>query len=63
MAGFAGAFIDRMVETKGVCSLPSPSMTPSLISPVWQQLDFVDRERAKRHAKDKFEETVTVENY
>ncbi|KAI0660971.1 hypothetical protein C8Q70DRAFT_932602 [Cubamyces menziesii] len=43
MAGFAGAFIDRMVETKG--------------------LDFVDRERAKRHASERVEEVVTVDNY
>ena len=34
-AGFAGAFIDREVETKG--------------------LDFVDRERAKRHAQEHFD--------
>jgi len=33
-AGFAGAFVDREVETRG--------------------LDFVDRERAKRHAADQF---------
>lgn len=32
MAGFAGAFIDREVETRG--------------------LDFVDRERAKRQARE-----------
>jgi hypothetical protein len=31
LAGFAGAFVDRIVETKG--------------------LDFVDKERAKHHAK------------
>lgn len=31
MAGFAGAFIDREAETKG--------------------LDFIDREKAKRHAR------------
>ncbi|RPD67153.1 hypothetical protein L226DRAFT_565900 [Lentinus tigrinus ALCF2SS1-7] len=43
MAGFAGAFIDRMVETKG--------------------LDFVDRERAKRHAQTQVEEVVTADSY
>ncbi|KAI0335478.1 hypothetical protein GY45DRAFT_1342545 [Cubamyces sp. BRFM 1775] len=43
MAGFAGAFIDRMVETKG--------------------LDFIDREKAKRHASERVEEVVTVDNY
>ncbi|KAJ5923464.1 hypothetical protein N7454_008709 [Penicillium verhagenii] len=42
MAGFAGAFIDREVETKG--------------------LDFVDRERAKRHANQQIEE-VNVEQF
>nr|AGH33738.1 CipC [Aspergillus carbonarius] len=36
LAGLAGAFIDREVETKG--------------------LDFVDRERAKRHARQQLEE-------
>ncbi|KAJ5994380.1 hypothetical protein N7451_010104 [Penicillium sp. IBT 35674x] len=36
LAGFAGAFIDREVETKG--------------------LDFVDREKAKRHAERQIEE-------
>ncbi|KAF3384374.1 hypothetical protein F1880_002061 [Penicillium rolfsii] len=36
MAGFAGAFIDREVETRG--------------------LDFIDRERAKRHAEQNIEQ-------
>jgi hypothetical protein len=36
LAGFAGAFVDRMAETKG--------------------LDFIDRERAKHHAKEQLEE-------
>ncbi|GJP92886.1 putative phosphoglycerate mutase family protein [Aspergillus niger] len=36
LAGLAGAFIDREVETKG--------------------LDFVDRERAKHHARKQLEE-------
>lgn len=36
MAGLAGAFIDREVETRG--------------------LDFIDRERAKRHAQDHIEQ-------
>ncbi|KAL2831427.1 hypothetical protein BDW59DRAFT_140161 [Aspergillus cavernicola] len=36
LAGFAGAFIDREVETKG--------------------LDFVDREKAKRHAHEQLSE-------
>ncbi|KAJ5784479.1 uncharacterized protein N7503_009691 [Penicillium pulvis] len=35
MAGFAGAFIDREVESKG--------------------LDFVDREKAKHHAREQIE--------
>ncbi|TRM67529.1 hypothetical protein BD626DRAFT_533950 [Schizophyllum amplum] len=35
LAGFAGAFIDRTVETKG--------------------LDFFDKEKAKRHAKQQYE--------
>ncbi|GJJ14816.1 hypothetical protein Clacol_009084 [Clathrus columnatus] len=47
LAGFAGAFIDREVETKG--------------------LDFIDREKAKRHAEqhvdENFTENVYVENY
>ncbi|KAI0832431.1 hypothetical protein BC628DRAFT_1346607 [Trametes gibbosa] len=42
-AGFAGAFVDRIVETKG--------------------LDFVDKEKAKRHASAQVEEVVTVDNY
>ncbi|KAE8340660.1 hypothetical protein BDV24DRAFT_164137 [Aspergillus arachidicola] len=36
LAGFAGAFIDREAETKG--------------------LDFVDREKAKHHAKQQLEQ-------
>ncbi|KAI0774284.1 hypothetical protein C8Q74DRAFT_1269269 [Fomes fomentarius] len=43
MAGFAGAFIDRIVETKG--------------------LDFVDKERAKRHANDTVDGVVNADNY
>ncbi|KAI0638197.1 hypothetical protein C8Q77DRAFT_1047592 [Trametes polyzona] len=43
MAGFAGAFVDRIVETKG--------------------LDFIDREKAKRHANNRVEEVVTVDTY
>jgi hypothetical protein len=35
LAGFAGAFIDREVETKG--------------------LDFIDREKAKHHARENIE--------
>ncbi|KAJ5637679.1 hypothetical protein N7490_007558 [Penicillium lividum] len=35
-AGFAGAFIDREVETRG--------------------LDFIDKEKAKRHAEQQFTE-------
>ncbi|KAH8705824.1 CipC1 protein [Talaromyces proteolyticus] len=35
LAGFAGAFIDREVETKG--------------------LDFIDREKAKRQAREHFD--------
>jgi len=36
LAGFAGAFIDREVETRG--------------------LDFIDKEKAKRHAKEQYED-------
>ncbi|RDX55626.1 hypothetical protein K466DRAFT_582447 [Polyporus arcularius HHB13444] len=43
MAGFAGAFIDRMVETKG--------------------LDFVDKEKAKRHAQSQVSDVVGTDNY
>ncbi|PPQ97921.1 hypothetical protein CVT26_002983 [Gymnopilus dilepis] len=43
LAGFAGAFIDREVETKG--------------------LDFIDKEKAKRHAREHFDEVVTEETY
>lgn len=35
MAGFAGAFVDREVETRG--------------------LDFIDREKAKRQAREHIE--------
>ncbi|KZT05527.1 uncharacterized protein LAESUDRAFT_701788 [Laetiporus sulphureus 93-53] len=38
LAGFTGAFVDRLVETKG--------------------LDFVDRERAKRSAREQTNEIV-----
>ncbi|THH28954.1 hypothetical protein EUX98_g5240 [Antrodiella citrinella] len=41
IAGFAGAFVDRIVETKG--------------------LDFVDKERAKHHAKQQAEEQLANE--
>ncbi|KAL1962119.1 hypothetical protein VTN77DRAFT_586 [Rasamsonia byssochlamydoides] len=41
LAGFAGAFIDRLVETKG--------------------LDYIDRERAKRHAQQQLEEQLAGE--
>jgi len=37
-AGFTGAFIDRMVETKG--------------------LDYIDRQKAQRHAKEHGEEGI-----
>ncbi|KAF7317406.1 hypothetical protein HMN09_00476900 [Mycena chlorophos] len=39
MAGFAGMFIDRIVETKG--------------------LDYVDKQKAKKHAHEKHEEVIT----
>ena len=29
----------------------------------YSQLDFVDRERAKRHAQNQVDEVVTVENF
>ncbi|KAJ5267097.1 hypothetical protein N7478_009905 [Penicillium angulare] len=38
IAGLAGAFIDREVETKG--------------------LDFIDREKAKHHAKERYENSM-----
>lgn len=38
IAGLAGAFIDREVETKG--------------------LDFIDREKAKHHAKESYERSM-----
>ncbi|KAA1466397.1 hypothetical protein DENSPDRAFT_862438 [Dentipellis sp. KUC8613] len=38
LAGFAGAFVDRIVETKG--------------------LDFVDKEKAKRQARENLENRV-----
>ncbi|EIM88444.1 uncharacterized protein STEHIDRAFT_120613 [Stereum hirsutum FP-91666 SS1] len=41
LAGFAGAFVDRLVETKG--------------------LDYVDKEKAKRQAKQQLQETVAQE--
>ncbi|CDO75598.1 hypothetical protein BN946_scf184858.g38 [Trametes cinnabarina] len=43
MAGLAGAFVDRVVETKG--------------------LDFVDKEKAKRHASERIDNVVTADNY
>ncbi|KAH9853462.1 hypothetical protein C2E23DRAFT_821532 [Lenzites betulinus] len=43
MAGFAGAFIDRMVETKG--------------------LDFIDTEKAKRHAAAQVDDGFTADEY
>jgi len=41
IAGFAGVFVDRIVETKG--------------------LDYVDKERAKHHAKRQAEEQLANE--
>lgn len=47
-AGFAGAFIDREVETKGVghvlCYYPTDLNWCRTI----KQLDFLDKEKAKR---------------
>ncbi|KAL4915692.1 hypothetical protein BDW62DRAFT_188083 [Aspergillus aurantiobrunneus] len=43
LAGLAGAFVDREVETKG--------------------LDFVDREKAKRHAHQQLEEASRRDYY
>ncbi|KAL2786509.1 hypothetical protein BJX62DRAFT_241947 [Aspergillus germanicus] len=43
LAGFAGAFIDREFETKG--------------------LDFLDREKAKRHAHRQLEEASSRDYY
>ncbi|CAK5268435.1 unnamed protein product [Mycena citricolor] len=43
LAGFAGAFIDKEVESRG--------------------LDFVDKEKAKKHAHEHISETVDVEGY
>ncbi|KIK03211.1 hypothetical protein K443DRAFT_676874 [Laccaria amethystina LaAM-08-1] len=39
LAGFSGAFIDRVVETKG--------------------LDFVDKQKAKHHAKEQAESALS----
>lgn len=41
LAGFAGAAVDRLVETKG--------------------LDYLDREKAKHHAKERLEEQLAGE--
>ncbi|KAH8105836.1 hypothetical protein BXZ70DRAFT_917108 [Cristinia sonorae] len=41
IAGFAGVFVDRLVETKG--------------------LDYLDTERAKRHARQQAEEQLANE--
>ncbi|KAJ7123982.1 hypothetical protein C8R43DRAFT_1031494 [Mycena crocata] len=43
IAGLSGAFIDRIVETKG--------------------LDFIDKQKAKRHAEERTEETFTEETF
>ncbi|KAI5475672.1 hypothetical protein MNV49_001047 [Pseudohyphozyma bogoriensis] len=43
IAGFAGAEIDKLFETKG--------------------LDFIDREKAKHHAKKEAEAIVKEDNY
>ncbi|KAF9075772.1 cipC protein [Rhodocollybia butyracea] len=43
IAGFAGAFLDRMVETKG--------------------LDYVDKKKAERAAKQHVDEIVVEDNY
>ncbi|KAF9821180.1 hypothetical protein IEO21_00788 [Rhodonia placenta] len=43
LAGFAGAFVDRLVETKG--------------------LDFIDREKAKRHAQEQVDVNVVQQDY
>ncbi|KAJ5093397.1 hypothetical protein N7456_009258 [Penicillium angulare] len=42
IAGLAGAFIDREVETKG--------------------LDFIDREKAKHNAKERYERSMEQSN-
>ncbi|KIY49218.1 CipC-like protein [Fistulina hepatica ATCC 64428] len=41
MAGLAGAFVDHVVETKG--------------------LDFIDREKAKHHAKEQYEAPLAAD--
>ncbi|KAI6025096.1 hypothetical protein PISMIDRAFT_673030 [Pisolithus microcarpus 441] len=43
LAGLAGAFVDREVETRG--------------------LDYIDRERVKRHARDHVDEQFTENVY
>ncbi|BCS25179.1 DUF3759 domain-containing protein [Aspergillus puulaauensis] len=43
LAGFAGAFVDKEVESKG--------------------LDFIDKEKAKHHAKQQVEEASRREYY
>ena len=46
-AAFAGGFIDKEVESKGVSRLPSYVDFEPDVS-LNKQLDFIDRERAKR---------------
>lgn len=43
-AGFAGAFVDRMAETKGVCYF---RLFWLFISSVLPQLDFYDKEKVQ----------------
>lgn len=48
LAGFSGAFIDRIVETKGVSVLYWMAVINTDCCD-YLQLDFVDREKAKHH--------------
>ena len=63
-ASLAGAFIDRIVETKGVrcdvSGIPNSIVTDHSSH---SQLDFIDKERAKRQSQEQIEEVVTVDNY
>ncbi|KAG6836519.1 hypothetical protein H0H93_007196 [Arthromyces matolae] len=56
MAGLAGAFIDRMVETKGV-SATRVNGAPRILT--FLQLDYVDKEKAKHHAHEHYHEQLS----
>lgn len=41
--------------------LPCPWKVSSLTPPF--QLDYIDKQKAKAHSEQKFEEVVTIDNY